>query len=42
MKEAVKVGTFGRFEIRIHNLVGAFDGKSQPEDLRADGMISTE
>jgi len=33
MKEDVMVGTFGRCENRIHNLVGAFGGKSQLEDL---------
>jgi len=42
MKEDVKGGTFGRCKNRIQNLVGAFGGKSQLEDLRADGMISTE
>jgi hypothetical protein len=42
MKEDVTVGTFGRCENRIQNLVGAYGGKSQLEDLRADGMRSTE
>ena len=39
MKEDVMVGTFGRCQNRIQNSVGAFGGKSQLEDLGADGMI---
>jgi hypothetical protein len=42
MQEDVMGGTFGRCKKGIHNLVGAFGGKSQLEDLRADGIISTE
>jgi len=36
------VGTLGRCENRLQYLVGTFGGKSQLEDLRTDGMISTE
>jgi hypothetical protein len=39
LKEDVMDGTFGRCENRIENFVGAFGGKSQLDDLRADGMI---
>jgi hypothetical protein len=42
MEEGVMVVTYGKYENRIQNLVGAFGGKSQLEDLREDGMILTE
>jgi hypothetical protein len=42
MEEDVVVGTYGRCENRIQNAVGAFGGKCQLEDLRADEMILME
>ena len=42
MEGVVFVGTYGRCENRIRNLVGAYGGKGELEDLRADGIILTE